>query len=227
MIRPNRVMSSVKPLKTIGTCFEDEGFIAFDKPPGLLVIPTARESKRTLVQIVNEAARSKDDAKLHPCHRIDRETSGVILFAKGKANQKRMMDVFRAGDVNKRYTAFVFGRLKKSRGSIQTKTKHAQSRRQAQEALTRYKVIETRDQYSIVDVEPVTGRTNQIRIHFQQLGHPLVGERKYAIAKNFPLKFRRVALHARQLSFIHPVSGKPVTIESNIPKDMEVFRGKH
>ena len=94
-------------------------------------------------------------------------------------------------------------------------------------AVTRYKIIEIRRGFTVVEVHPVTGRTNQIRIQFSEIGHPLVGERKYAFGKDFQLKFRRTALHAGSLSFKHPVFKNKIKIQSPLPEDMEQFRSQN
>jgi 23S rRNA-/tRNA-specific pseudouridylate synthase len=94
-------------------------------------------------------------------------------------------------------------------------------------AVTRYKVIEQRKKFSIVEIEPVTGRTNQIRIQFSDKGHPLVGERKYAFARDYELKFRRVALHSSKIGWVDPLNGKKIEVTSNLPHDMEVFLARN
>ena len=209
--------------------YEDQQYIVFNKPAGLLVIPTPKNEQKTLVNIVNQQCASGNKLwKLHPCHRIDRETSGIIVFAKGKQYQKLMMDLFKKRLVTKKYIAFVHGRLPSPCGEFRKPVQNTQPKRfhkkaQAVPALTCYKVLERRNQYSIVEVQPVTGRTNQIRIHFSQAGNPLVGDRKYAFARDYPLKFRRTALHAASLKWRHPVSHKEILVESELPKDMIQF----
>jgi 23S rRNA pseudouridine1911/1915/1917 synthase len=94
-------------------------------------------------------------------------------------------------------------------------------------ALTHYRTLERRSGYSIVDCMPVTGRTNQIRIHFKRIGHPLVGEDKFAFRKDFALKAKRVCLHARSIAFVHPVTRASVTVEAPLAGDMAAFLEKH
>ena len=276
-----------KPHRPIKVLYDDDYYAAFDKPAGLLAIPSPKREQHTLLSLVNTPAAASSHPKiaiepqlqflpggplekisrrfflssgvkpfgfqggrLHPCHRLDRDTSGVILFAKGKKNQKIMMEAFRQKKVRKIYIAFVHGRLKNRSGEIKSRIRDFDPSRfrrwlpppykslrdstgpalyqngtgQAPWAVTRYRVIETKKDFSILEVTPVTGRTNQIRIHFSQLGHPLVGERKYAFGKDYALKFRRTALHALSLSFIHPVFKKEIRIHSPLPEDMEQFR---
>lgn len=212
------------PIKVL---YEDDCFIVFEKPAGLLVVPTPQQEKNTLENIVNDQYRSID-FKLYPCHRLDRETSGAILFARGKYNQDLMRGLFHKKQVKKKYIAFCQGRLTKATGEIRipipdTYEKKFYKRPQAQPALTRYKVLHYKKNYCVVEVEPVTGRTNQIRIHFSLLGHPVVGDRKYSIAREYKLKFRRSALHASSLEWVHPMTQKKIIVQSPLPNDMEVF----
>ncbi len=219
--------------KTIKVLYEDEHFIVFDKSPGLLVVPSPKNEKNTLQTIVNQQISSSDpSARLFPCHRLDRDTSGVILFARGKENQDLMMEEFKHRRVHKTYIAFVQGKLRNPAGEIKSMIrdfeqvkyqKHSSSKL----AITRYKVLTVRRQYSVVEVNPITGRTNQIRIHFSQIGHPLLGERKYAFGKDSPLKFRRTALHALSLKWRHPIYKKEIQIQSPLPEDMERFRSQN
>lgn len=221
--------------------YEDQVCVAFNKPPGLLVVPADDKQTTTLTDIVNkqfsDRSTTKDEHnpeqfRLHPCHRLDRDTSGVILYAKGKKNQKMFMDVFNDKKVSKHYTAFVHGSLDKKSGDIRSQIKDYYqqkfaNRSQGKPAVTQYKVTETRRGFSIVDVVPVTGRTNQIRIHFAHIKHPLVGEDRYAFRKDFHLKFKRTALHARELQWYHPVIKKTVAASAELPDDMARFLLKH
>ena len=196
--------------------YEDEAVLVVDKPPGLLTIATPKKEKYTLSSLLNA----------YPCHRLDRETSGLILFAKTKGIQQGLMDEFRNRKVKKRYIAFAQGILKQKSGIISRKVQD-NPYEPARPAFTKYRVVEARNGFSIVEVVPVTGRTNQIRIHFKQLGHPLVGERRFAFAKDFKIKFRRVALHAADLGFIHPLTGRAMSFHSELPADMQEFLKNH
>jgi len=218
--------------KAIQILYEDEGWIVFDKPAGLLVIPTPRNEENTLVNIVNQQYSDKGSWRLHPCHRLDKETSGAIIFAKGKRHQKLMMDLFKQRQVQKMYIAFVHGQLPKKSGELCWAIRDLDQRRfqkktPAQMAISRYKVIEEYKLFSVVEVQPITGRTNQIRIQFSQHGHPLVGDRKYAYPRDYKLKFRRTALHAAAIVWQSPVTRKEINIQSDLPNDMEVFLGNN
>ncbi len=190
--------------------YEDEWLLVADKPSGLLTVPTPRNEQRTLTSILN----------LLPCHRLDRETSGLIIYAKDKGIQRKMMDEFRERKVRKTYLAFIRGEPYKNQGEIK-------NRIEGLSALTRYKVIEKRKDFTIVEVTPLTGRTNQIRIHFKQIGHPVLGETKYAFRRDFKIKAKRLMLHAAKLEFVHPATGKLLQLSSDLPDDLKKFLKSH
>jgi RluA family pseudouridine synthase len=201
--------------------YEDEWLLVADKPAGLLTIPTPKNEARTLTSILNDDLKLKGAAyRLHPCHRLDRSTSGLIIYAKGKSMQKKMMELFKARAVKKTYIAFLHGLPRAERGTVNSPI-------EAEDAVTHYKVIEKRKDFSIVEVNPLTGRKNQIRIHFRRMGHPLVGEDKFAFRKDYLLKAKRPFLHAKSLEFIHPQTGEPLVIDSGLAGDMEEFLQKH
>lgn len=209
--------------KRYSIVYEDDRLMVIDKPPGLLVIPTPRMEANTLTGLVNKDLDSRGiQVNAHPCHRLDRDTSGLIIYAKGKAVQQAIMDQFRTRLVKKIYVAFVNGIIKKEfdtiSGSIYNRNKS-----KAEEALTRYKVLERRGSFTVVEVEPVTGRTNQIRIHMRDIGHPLVGERVYAFRRDYELRFKRAALHARHIEFNDPAGGRKMSFDSPLPDDMAGF----
>jgi len=205
----------------IPVAYEDNWLLAVDKPAGLLVIPTPKNERRTLTSILNEDSHGrKETRRLRLCHRLDRETSGLIIYAKGKLIQKKMMQEFKSRKVKKTYIAFIHGVLLKNNGHIDLPIEGVR-------AVTDYQVIESRRDFSIARVRPQTGRTNQIRIHFKMIGHPLVGETKFAFRKDFALKAKRLCLHAKELIFTHPVTGEPVYVSVSLAADMERFLENH
>lgn len=205
----------------IPVVYEDDWFLILNKPSGLLTIPTPRNESRTLSSILNDDLKERGIAyRLYPCHRLDRDTSGLIIYAKGKSIQKKMMQEFWIKNVKKAYVAFVQGALPKNEGTINFPI-------EGKSALTKYKVIDKEPGYSVIEAMPLTGRTNQIRIHFKQAGHPLVGETRFAFRRDYELKAKRVMLHAKKLEFIHPVTRKPVLLTASLPVDMQDFLKKH
>ncbi|KPK98067.1 MAG: hypothetical protein AMJ95_05915 [Omnitrophica WOR_2 bacterium SM23_72] len=197
--------------------YEDDWLLVVDKPSGLLVIPTPKKESRTLTSILNTHMRERGESlNLYPCHRLDRETSGLVIYAKGKSIQKKMMDAFRSRRVKKTYLAFVQGALSQDRGCIRSAIEKMPSS-------TSYQAIERRRNFTVVRVWPLTGRTNQIRIHFKSIGHPLVGESRFAFRRDYELRFKRVCLHATSLEFIHPLTGKEIKINAGLPRDLKDF----
>lgn len=192
-----------------------------DKPSGLLVIPTPRNEQRTLTSILNEDLGKRGlSYRLHPCHRLDRETSGLIIYAKGKSVQKKMMDEFKHKEIKKTYIAFLQGILSKNDGQIDNPIAGLS-------AITKYKVIQRRKDFTVVEVMPLTGRTNQIRIHLKEIGHPIVGETRFAFRRDFALKAKRLCLHAQTLEFMHPVTKKNIFLSSILPQDLKKILNSH
>ena len=205
----------------IPIAYEDDWLLVVDKPAGLLSVPTPKNESRTLTGILNQDAEVRGlKYRLHPCHRLDRQTSGLMIYAKSKSIQEKMMHAFRNRLVSKKYIAFVHGKLAHLTGQISSAI-------EGKSALTKYKVIQEKSNYSVLEVSPVTGRTNQIRIHFKNIQHPLVGEDKFAFRKDFTLRAKRVCLHAGYLEFKHPQTGKIVVVKSPLPEDMQKFLKDH
>lgn len=201
--------------------YEDEWLIVLNKPSGLLTIPTPKNEPRTLTSILNEEFKNKGFSfNLHPCHRLDRETSGLIIYAKGKSIQKIIMQEFKDKKVGKHYIAFVNGSIFHDKGVINAPIENSPSS-------TKYRVLERRNGFSVVEAIPLTGRTNQIRIHFKIKGYPVLGDAKYAFRRDFKIKAKRLCLHAKSLSFIHPVNKKNIFLDTELPKDMAEFLITH
>lgn len=190
--------------------YEDNSLLIVDKPSGLLTVPTPRNEKRTLTGILG----------LYPCHRLDRDTSGLIVYAKTKSIQEKMMEKFKERSVKKTYIAFIRGIPSSQQGIIKDKI-------DGLFAQTCYKVIEKREDFAIVEVTPLTGRTNQIRIHFQSIGHPILGESKYAFRRDFKVKAKRLCLHAAKLEFKHPENGQILRLEIDLPQELREFLHNH
>lgn len=194
----------------IPVIYEDDFILIADKPSGLLTVPTPKNEKRTLTGILG----------LFPCHRLDRGTSGLIIYAKNRQAEEKMAQAFRSRAVRKTYVAFVNKVPLRMEAEITRAI-------EGKPAKTHYKVIEKRRYFAIVEVRPLTGRTNQIRIHFKSIGNPVLGEDKYAFRRDFEIKAKRLMLHACALEFEHPFTGKTVKVKSDIPEDMQDFLNKH
>lgn len=207
--------------KRYNILYEDEQLIVVDKPSGMLVIPTPKKETNTLTDLLNRELDERGiEANAHPCHRLDRETSGIIIYAKGKKMQQLMMEEFKNRKVRKTYTAFVHGKVAKDTDII-NKRIYNKNKDRPEEAVTKYKVIDRRKDFTVLEVAPLTGRTNQIRIHLKGIGHPLVGESVFVFRRDFALKFKRAALHAQRIEFTHPVTREKLVFYSPLPRDMQ------
>lgn len=206
---------------SIPVVYEDRWFLIADKPSGLLTVPAPGRPRQCLTDILNRQAQAAGEAyRFHPCHRLDKETSGVIVYAKGKAGQQAMMELFKSRLVAKRYVAFVQGRVPRDEGRIAYRI-------EGQTAITRFRVRERRRDFTVLDAIPETGRKNQIRLHMCQIGHPVVGESVFAFRKDFALRASRLCLHAQSISFVHPFTGRTVHAKSGLPADMTRFLEAH
>ncbi|RKY31670.1 MAG: hypothetical protein DRP74_04335 [Candidatus Omnitrophota bacterium] len=208
-------------ISNIPVVYEDEWFLVIDKPAGLLTIPSPKKDSRVLTNILNEDLKRRGVSyRLHPCHRLDKETSGLIIYAKGKSSQHKMMEEFKQKRIKKTYLAFVQGLLKKNQGNIDFPI-------EGRPACTKYKILQRKKDFTIVEVNPLTGRKNQIRIHFKQIGHPLVGEDKFAFRRDFRLRSKNLCLHAKALEFRHPFTKKTLYLNSPLPMKMRDFLNKN
>lgn len=202
--------------------FNDDYLIVLNKIAKILVQPSPKKERNTLTSLLRE----KIMQKAYPCHRLDRETTGLILYAKTKEAHKNLMMQFKNGKVKKKYYAFIKGKLKKRKGLLIDKIIDREAKifgEKAKVAKTFCKVIAESNDFSMVDLEPLTGRTNQLRIQLAKRGNPILGERKYAFGRDFKINFKRLALHAYFLSFRHPISGDRVNLHIELPEDMGKF----
>lgn len=199
--------------------YEDDDVLVINKPAGMLTVPTPKKEKYTLTSCLGALLRGRGfQGGAYPCHRLDRDTSGIIIYAKKQSVQETMIQQFKNGLVGKAYIAFVAGIVKRTSGVISFPIEN-------KKAVTKYKLLQKRRGYSIIEAAPGTGRTNQIRIHFAMIGHPLLGERKFAFGKDFNVKFRRAALHASTIDFRHPTSGNDLHFYCPLPDDMSRLIG--
>lgn len=211
--------------------YEDQYFLVYNKPAGLLVyLPQGAKPETVLVDIVRPKIDFKDyDERSGIVHRLDRETSGLILVAKNEDSQNRLKELFKERQIEKKYKALVWGKVEPERGEIRIPLgRGAKDRLRivpdqvGREALTVYRVIKyfPESDITLVDVDLKTGRTHQIRVHFNAIGHPLVGDEKYSRRKS-PLG--RQFLHAYSLSFKHPFTGENLNLTSELPEDLDNY----
>ena len=210
----------MRPLRVL---FEDERMLAVGKPPGLLTVPAPRGTRARGDATLLERLAAEGRPAL-AVHRLDRETSGVVLLAKDTETRDALMAAFRGRDVGKTYLAIVQGHPRPEQGVLRFPIRdlgaHAVVDPRGSPAETAYRVIERVGLAALVEVRPRTGRHNQIRLHFAQIGMPLAGERKYARGRDALVRHRRAALHARSLEFAHPWTGAALVIEDELPTDL-------
>ncbi|MDR1170111.1 MAG: RluA family pseudouridine synthase [Prevotellaceae bacterium] len=207
--------------------YEDDYLIAVNKSEGLLAVATEKKEDTTAFQIVKDYLKKQNpNNKLYIVHRIDRETSGVLLFAKQKDIQIALQENWHK-DVHKRiYYAMVEGVVEKDRDSIISwLTENRKSKKVyssfndngGQKAITHYQVIKRSNSLSLLRIELETGRKNQIRVHMQDIGHPIAGDKKYGSVVS---PVGRIGLHAAILTLRHPVTKQIITFEAEIPKKL-------
>jgi len=220
-------VSDTAPKFGIQLLYEDEAVLVIDKPAGLLTIGTERERTKTAYFQLNEFLRERNPDKkerIFIVHRLDRETSGLIVFAKSEAVKRGLQENWNA--VEKQYLAVVEGVPKEAEGTIsgylnETSTLRVyegKASKKAKYAVTKYRVLKSGREHSLVEIDLETGRKHQIRVHFSGIGHPVAGDKKYG-AETDPLK--RLALHASRLSFTHPMTKKRMDFESKPPRAFE------
>lgn len=200
--------------------FEDDHLLVVNKPIGMNTHPNTPDQTDTLTNAVAFHLLAKGEYRhVKHIHRLDRDTSGVILFAKHALIGSILDKMLEERKIKRTYLALVEGIIKKKKGTINApigKDRHHPTRRRVspngQTAITHYEVLEVKNQTTKIRCQLETGRTHQIRVHFSSIGHPLLGDRLYGDSSNFD----RLALHAERLEFIHPLTTEPIHISSKI-----------
>lgn len=200
--------------------YEDRDIVVVEKPTGLLSVSTSFETGDTAHAILK---RNYHPNRVGVVHRLDQDTSGVMVFALSERALKGLKEVFAKHEIERKYAAIIEGHLKEKQGtwsaylieSDNYTVKETKDKAQGKLAITHYKVLGESRHHSFLDVTLETGKKNQIRVHCQLAGVPVAGDKKYG-AKGDPLK--RLGLHAYYLAFLHPVTGKLVKFDSPIPK---------
>jgi len=243
---PERKVREVLPEAIpLSIVYEDPHIIVLNKPPGLVVHPAPGNYTGTLVNALlyhygslpssgrgNADLAGSDRERAGIVHRLDKDTSGVMVVARTLQALRSLSAQFKGRVVQKRYLALVAGVIKKGSGTIEVAIgRHVKERKKisvhthsAREAVTLFKVKERFKNATLVEVEIKTGRTHQIRVHMAHAGHPVLGDRVYGSAKTSKLGEKiisRQMLHAESLSILHPETGNPLTFIAPPPKDMQ------
>ena len=216
--------------------YEDDSLVVLNKPAGLLAVPLARRHEAPSVyHHLEEYLRPRGKRRPHVVHRIDRDTSGLVVFAKHAQAQERVKEQFRHREPERIYLAIVYGHPAPRSGTwrdhlvwdddaLVQKETHPRDPR-AKEAVSEYRVVEEFASTSLIEVRLHTGKRNQIRLQARLRGHTLVGERRYVFgpASLRPIEFPRQALHAWRLAFRHPEDERLLRFEAPLPADMETL----
>lgn len=222
MIDTNSKNSRNLPFSII---FEDDYLLVVNKPSGLLTIATEKEKERTLYHIVRDYVASKNPhGRIFIVHRLDRDTSGIVLFAKDEKTKNQLQENWNDYVSLREYTAIVCGHPKEESGQIvqylkETKTNlvYVSPREDGKKAITNYSVLKTSDKYSMLKVTIETGRRNQIRVAFASKKMPILGDKKYGERS----KVNRLYLHANRLKIYYPVIKKDILFETSIPTEFK------
>ena len=228
-----RSTSNHKPLPHgLVILYEDRDVLVVDKPAGLLTMGTDSDKTRTAYFFLTDYVRkgySKSRNRIFIVHRLDRETSGIVIFAKNVETKIRLQDRWK--DTEKKYLAVVHGQCAKTSGTITTYLAENKAhivystsdRTKGKLSSTGYKVLKQTKNFALLELDLLTGRKHQIRVHLAGIGHAVVGDRKYGKGDR---DHTRLALHARSISFKHPFSGQQLTFESQVPVYFSQLVGK-
>jgi tRNA pseudouridine32 synthase/23S rRNA pseudouridine746 synthase/23S rRNA pseudouridine1911/1915/1917 synthase len=211
---------------------EDKDIIVVEKPAGLLTIGTERDKSRTAHYLLNDYVRKgnpKSRNRVYVVHRLDQDTSGILLFAKSEQAKQFLQEHWPQTD--KHYLAIVHGRLAAKEGTISTCLAENTAQRvystrdpaKGKLSHTAYKVLKESKGLSLLEIQLLTGRKHQIRVHFAEQSHPIVGDRKYGTGDGLS---KRLALHAKSISFIHPFNKRPMVFDTGMPEDFARLIGK-
>jgi 23S rRNA pseudouridine1911/1915/1917 synthase len=226
--KPTSVFPEDIPLDIV---YEDDDLAVINKPGGLVVHPAPGNREHTLVNALMHRFKSLSDINPERAgivHRLDKETSGLLVIAKNNVSHLSLAGQFAEHSIKRRYVALVKGKMEFEENVIELPIARDPQRREAMAvnygknsryARTRYRSLKRTKEYSFLELEPFTGRTHQLRVHLSYVGHPILGDRKYGRNN----EFSRLALHARDLGFIHPVSGKFLEFSCAIPVEFTEF----
>ncbi|AGA68945.1 pseudouridine synthase, RluA family [Desulfitobacterium dichloroeliminans LMG P-21439] len=225
------VIRGQKENEQLQIIYEDTDLIVINKPAGLLAIADHKNGLSAYHLLTDYVRRTNPKARIFIVHRLDRDTSGVLMFAKNEKLKRALQDNWGSLVSLRGYVAMVEGRLREKSGRIhswlkETKTLLVYSSQKAGgglEAITNYQVVDETPNYSLLNIQLETGRKNQIRVHMKELGHSVVGDTKYG-AKTNPLK--RLGLHAHKLELRHPFSNQLLFFETEVPENFKTLAAK-
>jgi len=232
VIIPKKEKSGMLPEEIpLDVVYEDQDLLVINKPTNLVVHPAPGNLRHTLVNaLLGRAIELSDVNKNRPgiVHRLDKETSGLLIIAKNNSSHLNLAKQFAQHTIEKTYVAIVCGKVEFDEDLIEAPIGRDPLRRKnmaisyvgnTKHAKTYYRTLKRGNNFSFLELKPHTGRTHQLRVHLAYLGHPILGDTKYGKNKNFP----RLALHAKEIGFIHPATKQPMHFTSKIPQEFQEF----
>ena len=226
-LREDAPLDLVPETLAVPVLYEDQWLLVVDKPAGMAVHPSRGHQTGTLVHaLLGHGLAGGEDFRPGVVHRLDKDTSGLLVVAKSAEVHRRLVAMMRRRAVDRRYVALVHGRFSCESGTIEAPVGRDPVRRKsmtiggvaAREARTHFRVLEDLGDLTLVEARLETGRTHQIRVHFLAIGHPVAGDPTYA--RRDPLGLGRQFLHSHHLSFTHPMTGEEVEVEAPLPADL-------
>lgn len=222
----------IKPMKgAIDVVFEDEYLLVVNKPPGIASLPAKALDSKTMANLVkNYLIEKKENSSIHLVTRLDRNTSGLMVFAKTSYSHSLLDQILHTEDFQKYYLALVYGQVQPDHGLIDLPIgidkkafyMRAIDHDSGKESRTLYQTVEKYSEASLLKLKLLTGRTHQIRVHLTAIGHPIIGDDMYS--KKIDSRMKRQALHCFELKIIHPVTKELLKLEAPLPKDMVMLK---
>lgn len=219
----------MKRKKKLDIIYEDKEILVVNKPSGILTVSTPKEKEKTLFHKVSDyVKKSNPKAKVFIIHRLDKDTSGIVMFAKNQNVKYNYQNKWDNLVLKRGYIAVVYGVLEKKKDSIKSYLKETKTllvyssndKKNGKLAVTNYNVIKESKRYSMLDINIKTGRKNQIRVHMKDIDHPILGDKKYGNKKS---PANRLMLHAGELVIINPKTKKKMTFVSETPKSFNLL----
>ena len=212
----------MKSNEKINIIYEDKDILVVNKPAGLLTVSTDTEKEKTLFHKVYMYVKKKNkNNKIFIVHRLDKDTSGIVLFAKNESLKIKFQNDWDNLAKERKYVAMVHGIVNKKEGEIVSWLKETNtlltysSKKQGdgKKAITKYRLVSNNEKYSLLDIDIKTGRKNQIRVHMKDMGNPIIGDAKYGVKDGA----KRMYLHAYKLVIMHPVTKETFVFETDVP----------
>lgn len=227
LLKENDIVEIKSKINNIDILYEDKNIIVINKPSGLLTVGTTNEKEKTAYHLVGEYLKTKNkNSKVFVIHRLDKETSGIVIFAKDNKTKKMYQENWNDLVKTRGYIAIVEGKTKDKvtikTNLVENKSGYVYSSKNGKLAVTEYQKIKENDKYTMLDIKIKTGRKNQIRVHLSEMNNPIIGDKKYKSNDN---PINRLGLCANKLELINPINNKNMIFVIKIPSSFDsIFR---